>query len=600
MARAHYRRWFSYALNYWPYLLVALGTVVAVISVDAFLPQVVSWVIDSVLTTSSPLVTLPWIGGVDRTVFFLGLFGALVFLVSIRSVFQYHRTVLLALVGEKIHLDLRNALFDRLHRLPISYFDKSYTGKIMARITTDTDALWGLLFNGVNGIVAPLISFCIVIVLVASADPWLTLVIFLVVPVFFTVYSRARKKVIRAARLQRDVLSRIYSRLQEQIAGIRIVRIFGRASGEKAIFSAILTKLYHRNLTLMKCNGGLGAKGDFIVGFGTAMILCAGGLAVAAGRITIGQLVQFYAYAGMLFLPIQTIANTMAQTLSNAEVAMERIFELMDQEPAAELEGGEPCPPVEGRIELRNLSFAYHSGIPALTNVSLKIEPGTMTALVGPSGAGKTTLVHLICRFYQAQTGELRVDGRDLSGLEVESFRSQISYVSQDNFLFSGSVAENIGYAKAGATRAEIEDAARLANAHEFILALPQGYETILGERGVNLSGGQRQRINIARALVRHPRILIMDEPTSALDAESEAVIFQALTNVFRGLTCLVIAHRLSTVMNADSILVFDQSRLVQSGTHQGLVDQPGIYRDLCLRQLIGPGGVTPGNPTTV
>ncbi len=288
--------------------------------------------------------------------------------------------------------------------------------------------------------------------------------------------------------------------------------------------------------------------------------------------------------------PILSIANTFARTFSQAEVALERIFELMDQKPAAEFAGGIRCPMIAGRVRIEELSFSYDGGKPVLSDINLQIEPRWTAAIVGPSGAGKTTLVNLICRFYDFSDGKILIDDIDLTSLEVQSYRAQVGYIFQETFLFSGTIFQNIQYARPEASREEVLEAARLADADSFITGLPRGYDTPLGERGVNLSGGQKQRISIARALLRKPRLLIMDEPTSSLDAESEAVILKAMETVLKGMTRIVIAHRLFTVMHADRIFVLDKGRLVQEGAHDDLSGREGLYRDLCQRQFLSSG----------
>ena len=588
--RDRFARWLGYVGHYSGWMALAIGAVLAGIAIDLAVPRVFAFVVDVLLSPASRAsgeARLPLLGsrGLGSAFLCVGLFLSL--LVLCKSVLLYCKTMLLTLVGERIHLEIRGSLFDHIHRLPISYFDSSFTGKIMARVTTDADALWGLLYNGVNGVVAPLLSLVLILAVVATTAPLLSLVLLLVLPIFAFLYFRARTRTQDAIRKQRETLSSIYGRLQEQISGARTVRIYGMAGEEGQRFMAVLKQLYGHNMDLMRTFGTLGGLSEVTVGLGTALVLCLGGSFAARGAISVGQLVQFYAYAGMLFVPVQTIANTLAQTFSQAEVALERIFELMDQAEAKEFSGGMPCPPLKGDIEIEGVDFSYDGTKPILRDLSLSIPARSSVAIVGPSGAGKTSLVNLICRFYDFQKGRILIDGKDISSLEAASFRAQVGYVSQETFLFSGTVFENVQYAKSDATMDEVREAARIANADEFIRALPEGYDTVLGERGVKLSGGQRQRLNIARALLRKPRILILDEPTSSLDAESEGAILEAMASSFRGLTSIVIAHRLSTVMAADRIYVLDQGRLVQEGTHSELVAVEGLYRTLCSKQFI-------------
>jgi ABC-type multidrug transport system fused ATPase/permease subunit len=597
--RGLFVRWLGYVRHYSGWMALAIAAVLAVILIDLAAPRIFAFVVDVLLSPASRdsgRASVPFLGEMGLGSAFLCVGAALGLLVLCKAGLQFCKTMLLSKVGESIHLEIRGSLFDHIHKLPISYFDSSFTGKIMARVTTDCDALWGLLFNGVTGVVAPLLSLVLILSVVALTAPALSLVLLLVLPVFAFLYFWAKRRNQAAIRTQRETLSSIYARLQEQIAGVRTVRTFGMAGEESHRFMDVMKRLYDNNMELMRTFGTLVSLSDVIVGLGTALVLCLGGSFAARGRISVGQLVQFYAYAGMLFVPIQAIANTLAQTFSQAEVALERIFELLDQEEAKEFVGGRPCPPLEGAIEVEHVDFSYDGKKSVLRDISLSIPARGAVAIVGPSGSGKTSLINLICRFYDFQGGRVLLDGIDITKLEATSFRAQVGYVSQDSFLFSGSIFENIQYAKPGAAMDEVREAARIANADDFIRAMPEGYDTILGERGVKLSGGQRQRINIARSLLRRPRILILDEPTSSLDAESESIIVEAMGSAFRDLTRIIIAHRLSTVMAADYIYVLDEGRVVQQGRHAELAAAEGLYRTLCGRQFIsaedgGEGG---------
>lgn len=591
-------RWLALVRKHAALLAGGYVALVAVMGIDVTLPKVFGFIIDRMLAApaiAAGRLSLPVLGAVPLRDAFFVMLGVLAALVGCRAALVYYRNMTIALAGEKVHVDIRKQLFDHLQRLPIAYFDKSYTGRILARLTTDTDALWHMLYNGSLNVVAPVITMAVVAVILLRIHAGIALLTLCIVPVFVALYHRARLHAKVATQTRQDTLSGLYARLHEQISGIRIVRIFGRSRDESEEFLGDLNRLLGTNMHMMRTYGRLSLRSEFAIGAATAMVLCLGGLAASTGRITVGELIQFYLYAGMLFAPLQMITNTSAQVFTAGEVAMERIAELLDQPVAQEGTGaGMPCPPLRGALSVRGLHFAYEKGHEVFRGVDFDVEPGQTVALVGPSGVGKSTLVNLICRFYPCERGVIRADGLDIRELDVESYRRQISYVAQDSFMFSGTIAENIRYAAPGASPADIERVARLANAHEFITRLPQGYDTELGERGVKLSGGQRQRINIARALIRNPRILIMDEPTSALDAESEAIILDALDSVFKGLTCIIIAHRLSTVMTVDRIFVLSNGVVAQQGNHRELVMQEGIYRELCRRQFVGFGGSEP------
>ncbi|MFH1706939.1 MAG: ABC transporter ATP-binding protein [Planctomycetota bacterium] len=588
-------RWFDYLMRHRRLLLAAYVSVFAAIAVEVCLPKVLGFVIDDMLKSGAVAkgrIDLPWAGDTTIRSAFLIVLAFLTVLYFIRSVAGYFRGLCLMIVGERVHLNIRQALYDHLQRLPISYFDSSYTGRIMARITSDADALWHLIHDGTLGVVAPAFTIIAVLVVMFRMDVRLTLYALAVIPVVLFFFQVARKRAGESGRAQREALAQIYSRLQERINGIRLIKIFGREESESASFSTDLMELYRQNMIMMRAFNTLGAVNLLITGAATAMILCVGGIAAARDHIKVGELMQFYIYAGMLYMPLIGITGTSARVFTQAEIALGRIFSLLDKAVAEELRApGAPCPPLTGAVAFDRMSFAYPNGKQVLRAVSFEVGAGQTVALVGPSGVGKTTLINLLCRFYHPQSGAIRVDGIDIATLEAASFRRQISYVTQENILFAGSVAENLRFADPMATAADIETAARRANAHDFIMQLPNGYDTDIGERGVTLSGGQKQRLNIARALLRKPAFFIFDEPTSALDAESESIILDAFRTVFRGRTCLIIAHRLSTVLNADRILVFNEGRIVQDGTHRELYAAAGLYQDLCRKQFVGCGG---------
>lgn len=593
--KPHVLRWLKYVLKHKRLLVPAFIAIFIGMSVDVTLPKVIGFIIDRMLTEpniKAGSVNMPFSGNMDITWAFLSVMGVLLGLLLVRSVAGFTRQYSLARIGEHIHIDIRGSLFAHLQRLPISYFDHSYTGRIMARLTTDTDAMWHLLNDGISQVIVPMVTVVVVLVILLCLNVWLTLLSLLCVPVIGIVYSRMRGRAHSSVKAQREAVANLYARLQERISGIRLIRIFGRGQDETKSFNDELQSLFNRNMELCGTFANLGAKSQFLTGSTTSVILCLGGIAAAMGKLTIGELIQFYLYAGMLFSPIDQITRASANVFSTARVAMERIFELLDTSEAVELKGpNTPCPRISGRVEFRGVSFSYRPEKPVLADVSFDAAPGRTVALVGPSGAGKTTIVNLICRFYSPTAGAILIDGMPVDQFEVESFRRQISYVTQEDFLFSGTIADNIGYALPHADMKEIERAARQANAHDFISMLPQGYQTSVGERGVTLSGGQKQRINIARALLRDPAILILDEPTSALDAESESILLDALKTVFRDRTVFIIAHRLSTVMTADTIMVLNGGKIAQQGDHETLLKQEGLYAELCKKQFLGFGG---------
>lgn len=589
---APFRQWLTFAGPHAGLIWGAFGATVIVLVIELALPKVVGYIVDTLLrqdVISRGSADLPVFGRFELTTAFLLVLAFLAVIMVVKAGMTYLRNILLALTGEKIHVDVRSRLFAHLQRLPISYFDTSYTGRVMARLTTDTDALWHFLYSGMLNVVTPLLTVVGVLILLFRMDAMLALLSCAVVPIMAYLFARADRKAKTATWEQRETLADIYTRLQEQIAGIRIIRLFGSSHEEQKIFSGYLKKLFSRNMTMVRAFALLSAQTELVTGLGISLILAGGGIVAVHGGITAGQLVQFYLYSSLLFTPLRQLTGTTAQLFVTAEASLLRIAEMLAEPEADEhSHGTRKCPRLAGDIRVDDLTFSYVAGKPVLDNISIHASPGETVALVGPSGVGKTTLVNLICRFYSYEKGKIAVDGHDIKELEVQSYRDQISYIMQDSFLFTGSVVENIAYAKRNASREEIEEAARRANAHDFIMSLSNGYDTLVGERGAQLSGGQRQRINIARSLLRKPSIIILDEPTSALDTESESVLLEALRTVYRDITTLIIAHRLSTVLAADKTLVFNGGKIAQTGIHADLIREDGPYRELFGRQVVG------------
>lgn len=584
-------RWLGYVRRSPRELVAAFLCLAVVMAADVVTPKIFGFIIDSVISPpalSAGAVRLPVIGLLPVTTALLCILGFLLSIIALRGFAGFGTSVILGEVGEHVHLDIRQELFDHLQKLPLAWYDVSYTGKIMARVTTDTDALWALLSNGVRSVIGPALTIIVVVIILFTISVPLTLVALVTAPLSGLLYRTARLRVTDATRNQRETLSSLYARLQERISGVRTIRIFAREKEESRLFGADIRALYSKNVTLIRSWSRFGMRAWWITAAANACILCIGGIVVARGGFSIGNLVSFSLYAGMLFGPLGQLVDSYAQLMTNGEVAMRRIFEVLDEPIAGEVSSGsEPCPQVQGGIRLESVSFSYVPESPVLRDVSIEIRPGERAAIVGPSGGGKSTLVNLICRFYSLSSGRILVDGADITRWDVKSWRRRISYVAQDSFIFSGTIRDNIRFGKPEASDDEVERAAAHANALDTIRAMPQGFDTVAGERGITLSGGQRQRIAIARALVLDPSLIIMDEPTSALDAESESILLEALDSVFKGRTCIVIAHRLSTVVNSDTIFVLSDGRIVQQGRHAELLAVPGIYHELCTRQFL-------------
>jgi ATP-binding cassette, subfamily B, bacterial len=404
-------------------------------------------------------------------------------------------------------------------------------------------------------------------------------------PLFLVVYSYTRR-IKKASREVRKKEGEIVSVIQEVFSSIRVVKAFAREDYEQRRLEGESLEAVEIALHARGLKAKLAPLVEMIVAAGTCLVLWFGARLALTGALSAGSLVVFFLYLGKMYKPMQELSK-MTDTYSKAAVGFERIREVLDTDGGIkDLPGARRAPVFRGRIEFDNVSFAYLPETPVLRNISFRIEPGQVAALVGPTGAGKSTIIGLIPRFYEAGSGAVKIDGQDIRRFTQKSLRQQISFVLQDTVLFHGPVWKNIAYGKPEATRSEILRAAELANAHEFIERMPDGYDTILGERGVTLSGGQRQRIAIARAVIRNSCILILDEPSTGLDAASEKLVFEALDRLMEGKTSIVIAHRLSTIQRADIIFVVQGGQIVERGTHEKLLGSGGLYSELYELQI--------------
>ncbi len=502
------------------------------------------------------------------------------------------RNRVLQFTAMRIVCDLRIALFAHLQTLSLRYFDANQTGKIASRITQDTNEVYQL----TNGFLINLIADSVTVVGVLGFLFWvewrLALAVTLVLPLFALNYLYNRRKMREESRVHRDNWDKVVGFLQERLAAARVVKSFTREAAETNVFASGINADYFNYSSIVMRNTRLSVVADLLGSLGALIVLGYGGLLVIQGAMQIGTLVAFNAYIVFVFPPIVRFVD-LAAVFQRANTSLENMWTLLDTKPdIADCDGAVALPAIRGEVEFRNVFFDYEIEPPGagrprtLTDVSFQIPAGKVVAIVGPSGSGKSTIVNLVARFYDAAAGAVFVDGRDVREVTVESLRKQIGIVLQENVLFSGTLEDNIRYGRADATREEVQAAALAANAHEFIAQLPDGYATVVGERGAKLSGGQRQRIAIARAILRDPRILIFDEATSALDTQSERLIQQAMERLMKGRTAFVIAHRLSTIQKADTILVMEQGRLAEQGTHAELLAQGGLYAKLHALQF--------------
>ncbi|WP_322489279.1 ABC transporter ATP-binding protein [Chloroflexus sp.] len=505
------------------------------------------------------------------------------------------QTYSLTFVGERVVTDLRLAAYQQLQRLDLAFFEQRRTGEITSRITNDVTLIQTTVTTNLTTLlqgVIQLVGAVVLMIVVSWQLSGLALVLVPTLVAIAVVFGRWLRRISTAVQ---DRLADATSVLEETVVGVRVVRSFGREPYEIERFRMAIEATFAESMKRARVRALFQPAMSLAVWAVLIGMLVIGGYLVRAGLLTPGDLVAFLFYAGMIAGSMGAFAGLFGQ-VQEALGAVTRVFELLDQQPAvADAPDAIPLPPMQGRVEFREVSFAYQraeNGQVApvvLRNFSLAIEPGEMVALVGPSGAGKSTIVSLIPRFYDVQSGSVLIDGYDVRRVQMRSLREQIGIVPQETLLFSGSIRDNIRYGRLETSDADVEAAARMANAHEFICQLPEGYDTPVGERGVRLSGGQRQRIAIARAILKDPRILILDEATSSLDSESERLVQEALERLMAGRTSIVIAHRLSTVQRADRIVVVVAGEVVEAGTHRQLLARGGMYARLYELQFQAP-----------
>ena len=538
-----------------------------------------------------PALTKPLIDRAlpNRDLHLLYLLSAgLVAALLLRTVSHHLRMRFTGLVAHRVLYQVRTNLYDHLQKLSLAFYGNRRTGAIMSRVTNDVAILEQFITEGVREFTINLLRVLIIIFVLFHVNPKLAL--FALLPTIPLAWgTQVFKKRIRASyKTMRRRLADMNSILSDTVGGIRVVQIFGQEEHEADKFRAKSREFQGAGVTTQTLQAFFIPSVNLTFGIGQIMVWVIGGNEVFQNRLTVGELLMFSGYVAMFYSPVQSLANT-TNLFANTSTSGERIYEIMDTEPDIESKTDAlALPKMEGRIEMENVTFGYDSSENALTNVNLTIEPGQMIGLVGPSGSGKSTMVQLISRFYDVKSGALKVDGTDVRDISLQDLRAHISMVPQDPYLFHGSIRENIAYGRPDARFEDVIAAARAANAHDFIMKLGQGYDTHVGERGTNLSGGQRQRIAIARAILDDPKILILDEATSAVDTESEFLIQNALENLMKGRTTVAIAHRLSTVKNADKLVVLDGGHIAEEGTHDELMElEGGIYKKLVEMQTL-------------
>lgn len=564
----NYRRLLQYMRPYLKELILAVICIVIAAGCNLYLPWIIKDMIDKVLTNKDMMML---------NMICIGI--VVVFLV--RGVFFFGQSYLVSYIGQKVIIDVREVMFRKFQRMPMAYFDRHQTGETMSFITNDVAAIQSALVDQLIEMVTEGSILIGSIVMMLYLDWKLTLLTLVVIPVVGQAMKIFGRKIKRNGTVIQERMADITSLLQESISSIRVVKSFVREKYEIERFTKQNQLNFQAAMKNVQLNSMLTPTVEFLAAISVTFIVWFGGYEVLNDEMTAGALVAFLTYAVNLANPVKRLSRVYGN-LQRAMAAVDRVFAVIDlKETITDKPDAKALPETKGEVSISNVTFEYKKGVPALSDISLEVKPGQMIAFVGPSGAGKSTIANLIPRFYEVTSGKIAIDGHDIRDVTLASLREQIGIVPQETMLFSTTVRENIRYGRLDATDEEVEAAAKAANADSFIKELPQGYDTPIGERGLNLSGGQRQRMAIARAILKNPRILILDEATSALDTESEKIVQAALDKLMIGRTSFVIAHRLSTIFNADQIYVIDNGHVKEHGTHEELLRNNGLYSHL-------------------
>lgn len=562
--------------------VVSAGSVLGVIQ-----PLLLKMAIDQYLTPAAE-------GAVDRSAAFVGLLwigGGYVALAVSSYFLSFARTYLMNWIGHSVMRDLRNRMFGHLQKMSRSFYDKSEIGTLISKVTSDVETMYEVLATGIVERISDFLRLGLILIVMFTINVRLTLYCLVTIPLLLAVAFGFKEIARRAYRRTRTKIAGVMSNLQESISGVRVAQSFSREDKNAEEFDQANVENLKANVYAAQVFSVFFPLISIVGSIGMAILYYFGAQAVISNEITLGVLVAFTAYVMQFFHPIMGL-TMFYNSLQSAFAASERIFTLLDNDPdVVEKKGAIRIEEIKGVLDFEDVTFGYVPGQNVLENFNLHVEEGERLAIVGPTGAGKSTVMNLIVRFYDVDSGKVKVDGHDLRDLSLDTLRNNMAIVLQDTVLFSGTIRDNIRFGRPEASDAEVEEAAKMVGAHEFIERLPAGYDTMVRERGSNLSVGQRQLVSFARALLVNPPILLLDEATSSVDPYTELVIQTALEKLLENRTSVVIAHRLSTVRNADRIVVMDEGKIVEEGSHEELISRDGMYRRLCEMQLMASQG---------
>lgn len=589
---------------HWKALSLALVAVIGETVTDLLDPWPLKIIVDNLLR-SKPLP--PWLAGIVSHIAGQNKFAVLNFAVMavaliaiVGAISSYTEKYLTTSVGQWVMHDLRRTLYQHIHHLSLAEHDEKRTGDLISRVTSDIEAIQDFITSALLGMLVNALTLAGMVAVMFYYNWRFALIALSIAPALFLVVFIFTKRIKKASRAVRQKESELVNIVQEVFSSIRVVKAFSREDYEQRRFEEQSLENVETALQARSLKAKLSPVVEVLAALGTCLVLGYGGRLALAGQLSAGDLIIFLAYLGKMYKPMRDLSK-MGDTVSKATVSYERIQEVLNTvSRVRDLPRARRARPFKGKLEFEGVSFSYTPDHPILKDISFQIEPGQVAAFVGPSGAGKSTIISLIPRFYDPTSGQVKIDGSDIRTYTLRSVREQMSFVLQETLLFRAPIWQNIAYGKPEANRAEIIRAAELANAHEFIAKMPEGYDTMVGERGVTLSGGQRQRIAIARAVIRNTPVLLLDEPTSGLDAESEQLVFEALGRLMEGKTCVVIAHHLATIQRANMIFVVKDSSLAERGTHQELLAAGGSYAELYGIQISNGGEETGNTPPAV